>query len=140
MQPNFSELSALDAALLDKQRELVAREIAARYQAKLARTKADLVLLQRLLDDAVFKPPQTFELQSLGVVFGDVVAAETGLHWVMVTDEYGTDPTLVRGKSSLQVNTLTMISKRVERGEKIDVGDLFTRVADSVRTNPTDVR
>ena len=103
--------------MLDKQRGVVAREIAARYKANLTKTKGDLALLQKLLDDGAFEPTQTFELKSLGVVFGDVLAAAAGLHWIMVTDEYGTDPTLVRGNSSLHVNTLTMISKRVERGD-----------------------
>jgi len=140
VQAKFSELSAADAARLDKQRDLVARELAARYKANLTKTKGDLLLLQKLLDDGAFKPTQTFELQSLGVVFGDVLVADAGVHWTMVTDEYGTDPTLIRGNSSLQVNALTMISKRVERGEKVDVADLFTRAADSVRNPPADIR
>jgi hypothetical protein len=140
VKAKFSDLSAADSAMLDKQRGVVAREIATRYEANLTKTKGDLVPLQKLLDDGAFKPTQTFELQSLGVVFGDVLAADAGLHWTMVTDEYGTDPTLIRGNSSLQVNTLTMISKRVERGEKVDVSDLFARAAESVRNVPADAR
>ncbi len=130
MQPHFAELTEADTARLDKQRALVATTLKDRYAAVLTRTKLDLPLLQRLLDDGVFAKSQTFELQSLGVVFGDVLATETGLHWMMVTDEYGTDPTLVRGASSLQVNALTMISKRVERAELVDVAVLFTRAAE----------
>jgi hypothetical protein len=44
----------------------------------------------RLIDDTVFKKSQTYELQSLGIVFGDVLASELPLRWVMITDEYGT--------------------------------------------------
>jgi hypothetical protein len=39
----------------------------------------------------------------------------------MVTDEFGTDPTLRFKKTTIQVNALTMISKRVERDEKVDL-------------------
>lgn len=77
--PKVSELSATDAANLDKQRDLVARELTTRYTAKLTRTRGDLALLQKLLDDGAFKTTQTFELQSLGVVFGDVLALDAGL-------------------------------------------------------------
>jgi hypothetical protein len=140
VKAKFSDLSAADSAMLDKQRGVVAREIATRYEADLTKTKGDLALLQKLLDDGAFKPTQTFELQSLGVVFGDVLAADAGLYWIMVTDEYGTDPTLIRGNSTLHVNTLTMISKRVERGEKVDVSDLFARAIDSVRNIQADAR
>jgi hypothetical protein len=119
MQPHFAELTEADTARLDKQRSLVATTLRNRYAAVLTRTKLDLPLLLKLLDDGVFTRSQTFELQSLGVVFGDVLATETGLHWMMVTDDYGTDSTLVRGASSLQVNALTVISKRVERADSI---------------------
>ena len=47
------------------------------------------------------------------MVFGDVLASEVPLRWVMVTDEFGTDPTLRLKETTLQVNTLTMISKRL---------------------------
>jgi hypothetical protein len=43
----------------------------------------------------------------------------------MVTDEYGTDPTLRYKNSSIQINALTMISKRVERGEEVNVAALL---------------
>jgi hypothetical protein len=43
----------------------------------------------------------------------------------MVMDEFGTDPTLRFKNTTLQVNVLTMISKRVERGERVDVSDLL---------------
>ena len=43
----------------------------------------------------------------------------------MVTDEYGTDPTLRFKKTTFQINALTMISKRVERDEQVDVSGLL---------------
>jgi Domain of unknown function (DUF3806) len=73
------------------------------------------------------KKSQTFELQGLGVVFGDVLASELSLRWVMITDEYGTDPTLRFKNTSININALTMISKRIEKDERVDVFSLFQK-------------
>ncbi len=122
----FSELSESDAARLNQQRAIVAEEAKRRYETpSLTKTKADLAVLQRLLDDRVFSKVQTYELQCLGVVFGDALASELPLRWVMVTDEWGTDPTLRFKDSTIQLNALTMIAKRVEDGVALDVSDLF---------------
>ena len=88
-------------------------------------TAADLPVLQRLIDDKVFSQTQTYELQSLGVAFGDVLATELPLRWVVVTDEYGTDPTLRFKATTVQINVLTMISKRIERGENVNLRELL---------------
>ena len=127
-EPKFSELSHEDGERLDRQRELVAAAAKQRYgTAALSRTKRDLPIIQRLFDDKVFKKSQTYELQSLGVVFGDVLASELPLRWVMITDEYGTDPTLRFKNTSVNINALTMISKRVERDEPVDVFRLLQK-------------
>jgi Domain of unknown function (DUF3806) len=76
--------------------------------AALSGTQRDLPLLQRLIDDKVFKRSQTYELPSLGVVFGDVLASEFHLRWVMITDEYGADPTLRLKNTSLNINALAL--------------------------------
>ena len=120
--PKFSELSREEKDRLNQQRTLVAATAKQRYgTATLTKTKDDLPVLQRLLDDHVFKKAQTYELRSLGVVFGDVLAGELSLRWVMITDEYGTDPTLRFKNTTININAVTMISKRVERGESVDV-------------------
>ena len=131
-EPRFSELSHQDSERLDQQRAIVAAAAKQRYGvAGLSRTKRDLPILQRLIDDKVFKKSQTYELQSLGVVFGDVLASELPLRWVMITDEYGTDPTL-HFKNSVNINPLTMISKRIERDEPFDVFSLLQKNRDAL--------
>ena len=125
-EPRFTELSSEDKAQLDKQRGLVAAAAKQKYGTPpLTKTKSDLVVLQRLIDDQVFNKTQTYELQSLGVAFGDVLASEFPLRWVMVTDEYGTDPTLRYKTTTLQINALTMISKRIERNERANLLELL---------------
>jgi len=126
-EPKFSELSPEDSKRLDQQRAVVAAVAKQRYGSALSRTKRDLPLLQRLIDDNTFTKSQTYALQSLGVAFGDVLAGELPLRWVIVTDEFGTGPTLRFKDTSININALTMISKRVERGERVDVCRLLQK-------------
>jgi hypothetical protein len=132
-EPTFSELTPGASQRLDQQRAIVARAARQRYgTAALTRTEKDLPILQRLLDDKAFKKSQTYELQSLGVAFGDVLASEFPLRWVMITDEYGTDPTLRFKNTSVNINALTMISKRVEKDEPVDVSELLRKTRDAL--------
>lgn len=134
LRPKFNELSELDKVRLDRQRAIVAATAKRRYGTPgLARTVADLPVLQRLIDDDAFNKTQTYELQSLGIAFGDVLASELPLRWVMVTDEYGTDPTLRYKDSLMNINALTMISKRVERGEGVNLAQLLEITRDQIR-------
>jgi hypothetical protein len=126
--PKFSELSRENSARLEKQRAVIVAAAQHRYGTKFfTRTQSDLPVLQNLIDDRIFNRSQTYELQSLGVVFGDVLASELPLRWVMVTDEYGTDPTLRYEDTALQINALTMISKRVDKNEAVNLSE-FLRI------------
>jgi hypothetical protein len=48
--------------------------------------------------------------------------------WRMVNDQYGRDPCVKIPGSSIVIFPVTMISKRIEHGEEVDVFDLFNRV------------
>jgi hypothetical protein len=100
---------------------------------RLQRTEADLALLQSVIDAKVLAPSQTFELQCLGVAFGMIVTANVrGLNWAIVNDKYGRDPTIRYRQSTLQFNVLTMIYKRLERGEHADVRAMYIRLRDEL--------
>ena len=132
-EPRFTELSRQDSTRLEQQRAVVTAAAKQRYGAKaLTGTKSDLKVLQDLIDDRVFTKSQTYELQCLGVTFGDVLASELPLRWVMVTDEYGTDPTLRFKDTTLQINALTIISKRVERDEPVRVSELLRKTREQL--------
>lgn len=65
--------------------------------------------------------PNAFVL-SVGVAFGDCIAAKTVLEWKIVTDQYGTDMMLfapgIAGKYTDIVNApISMIAKRIESRE-----------------------
>jgi hypothetical protein len=133
LEPKFAELSREDSTRLEQQRTVVLAAARQRYGTlALTRSKTDLPVLQKLIDDRVFNKSQTYEFQCLGVAFGDVLAREFPLRWVMVTDEFGTDPTLRFKKTTIQINALTMISKRVERDEPVSVQWLLDKTREQL--------
>ncbi len=88
--------------------------------------ESDLDLLQQVLDSRQLKPEATYSLQALGLAFGNVfIENHNGYDWWMVEDEYGRDPAVRYRETSLLVFPLTMISKRVEDGELVDVRSLY---------------
>lgn len=124
-ETRFAPLSPALLTSMVKQREFVAALVAKNLAGKLTATAADFTLLQSIVDKRLLRPDQTWELQALGICYGDaLVEYVPGLKWTQVTDEYGTDPTLRFKDSSIQINALTSISKRVERGDSVDVADM----------------
>jgi hypothetical protein len=109
------------------QQVVVVGDLASRLRLpELTGTEADLEVIQAILDSGELEADQTYELQSLGVVFGRaLVSAVDGLGWAIVHDEYGSDPTLRYRNTTLCLNVLTTISKRVEEGEDVIVRQLF---------------
>jgi len=50
------------------------------------------------------------------------------MEWVMIEDEYGRDPVVRAPGSTIILYPMTMISKRVEQGKKVDVFEMFSGV------------
>lgn len=93
-----------------------------------------LGLLRALIDANVFKPTQTYELQCMGIVLGDAFVQHLGLEWRAVEDEFGRDPCVQLRGTTIVLFPLTMISKRIERGEHVDVFDLFNKAASEIES------
>ena len=106
----------------------------------LDRSLRDIDRLQKLLERGVVTGAQTYELQCLGIALGQVLARNvTGLDWAVIEDEYGRDPTIRYRDTSFQVNVLTMISKRVESGQQVDVQGMYEWVRAQLKTLGTEV-
>ena len=84
-----------------------------------------LSLLDAILRNKWIAPSETLRLQCLGVTFGDALTQKLGMTWVAVEDQYGRDPALILHGTSILMFPLTSISKRIERGEEVDVYGLF---------------
>ena len=128
-------LTPKDKEHLAKQRAVLEKYLADEQSKQNYKTAAGkLGLLRALIEKRMFKPTQTYELQSMGVVLGDAFVQELKMEWVVVEDSKGRDPAVRVPKTSIIIYPLTMISKRIERGEKVDVFDLFNGVADQIET------
>jgi hypothetical protein len=96
-----------------------------------------LLLLQGIIDGNFYQKNQTMELQSLGVTFGDLLVQNLDLEWVEVEDEYGIDPALRHKDTVTHKNILlfplTMISKRIENDEVVNVEQLFHLIDNMVQ-------
>jgi len=97
-----------------------------------------LRLLQTILDAGWIDASEAVKLQCLGITLGDALVQELGLEWIMVEDEYGRDPAIRKPGTTVMAFPLTMISKRIERGEAVVVRDLYDGVADHVRRMASD--
>ncbi|MFA6271069.1 MAG: DUF3806 domain-containing protein [Candidatus Paceibacterota bacterium] len=124
--PVFRPLPQQEIERLEKQRAFVVQLAAKHFpDDRLSDSKQTIAILQKIVDSAIIGKEMTWELQSLGVVFGDaLIGAIPGLAWMEVTDSYGTDPALIYKDTTLQLNPLTMISKRIEDAREVDLLDL----------------
>ena len=95
---------------------------------KYATIEGKLRVVSAILESGWVEPSETQKLQSLGIAFGDAIAQELQLDWVTINDEYGRAPALNWPGTSINCFALTMIAKRVESGEHIDVQQLFDTV------------
>ena len=82
-------------------------------------------LVQTILDQGWIASTEIWKLQSLGVTLGDAFAQKLGLDWMILIDEYGRAPTLKDKVFDLNINPLTMISRRIEEAALVDVQELF---------------
>ena len=86
----------------------------------------------RIMLTGQVKKDQTYELQALGIAFGDLLAEQLGLEWVSVEDELGRTRALQYGDSENFVFPVTMISKRVEADVRFTVAELYEKTRSTV--------
>jgi hypothetical protein len=132
MKQKIEAFAPEDAPRVEKQRAWVRDhyDAAARHQYETVEGK--LRLLDTIIRSQWIEPGETWKLQSLGITFGDALAQQLGLAWVTVEDEHGRDPALHDEGTSIVMFPLTMISKRIERGEAVDVLALFKAACQDV--------
>ncbi len=125
----ISALTDGELKRLEEQRAVVTRYLDDDGLKKYETAPGKLGTLRAIMNAEVFSPEQTYELQSMGVVLGDVFVQDMGFHWIVIEDEHGRDPAIKFQSTSVILFPLTMISKRIERGETVDVFDLYNGVA-----------
>ena len=123
-----SELTNVDKEFIAQQRtllqDLAARNLGRQFQGQRDR---DLDLLQAMLDKRLVRPEQTRELQAMGVIMGDLLAAELGMHWVIYEDRVGRSRALRYKESDDFLFPMTMISRRREAGNQTEVSEIYLK-------------
>ena len=92
----------------------------------------NLKIVQRILDGGFISKEDVMDQQSLGVVLGDVMAQNLHLTWIVVDDKIGRSRALRWRDTQPIFFPVTMISKRVSAGEKVNTEALFKTVSDEV--------
>ena len=92
----------------------------------------DLDLLQALLDKQLVRPDQVRELQAMGVIMGDLLAAELGMRWVLYEDNVGRSRALRYQKSDILLFPITMIARRREAGNKTSVVEIYQKASNII--------
>jgi len=131
--PTVEELSVGQKYVLDAQRREIKDLIATKLGVmELKGDKRDLDTIQKMVDRNVLRDDQVKQWQSLGVIFGDVLAKEMDLHWVSYTDKQGTSKALQWRDSMNFVFPVTVFSKRVAFGVDIDIHEIYDKIRKDV--------
>lgn len=95
-------------------------------------SSAKLSVLEAILKTGLLTSKHTFQLQGMGIILGEILAEDANMNWMMLEDEYGTSPCLTVPGTSITLFPQTMISKRVENGELVDVFEMANALIDKV--------
>jgi hypothetical protein len=128
------DLTMGQRAIMAKQRraakDLIVRQLGI---VNIQGTKQDLRALQQLVDREVLDKSQVEEWQTIGVLFGDILAKEFKLNWVSYEDELGENKALRYRKSENYVFPVTLFSKRVRFDEEIDMLEVYAKLEGQIK-------
>ncbi len=127
------ELSEDETNRLSSQREFVVSHYDVGHEHRYESVEGKLHLIDVIIKNNWIEKHETYKLQCLGISFGDALAQELKMKWVTIEDEYGSDPALILEGTSIKLFPLTMISKRVERGDLVEVIELFGMTCSNIR-------
>lgn len=89
-------------------------------------------LLDTIIKSNWIEKHETAKLQSLGITLGDIIVQDMNFIWVEIEEDGETDPALNFPDTTLILFPMTMISKRIERGEPFDVYEFYKTLKEDV--------
>jgi Domain of unknown function (DUF3806) len=129
----ISDLSPIDLQYMQQQRkslqELASLKLGRRF---IGERKRDLSILQALLDNNLVKGEQTQELQAMGVILGDHLAENLGMHWIVYEDKLGRSRALRYKETGHFLFPITMISRRRAVGNTDSVEAIYQKAYDTI--------
>ena len=133
--PVIGELSVVDTQFMASQRasidDVVRRNFGSGFNGN---KEHDIALLQRSLDAKLVTPTQTLELQAMGIILGDLLAEDLGMHWVVYQDKLGRSKALRYRETQEYLFPVTMISRRREVDNREPVADIYQRAYDIINS------
>lgn len=132
-QKRIIEVTPTDVTLLERQRGIIGRLVRENFgHVNLEGSTAELYYLQKIIDKQLVHKNEIYDLQALGVVFGDVMVKNLNLSWVVVEDRYGRSRALRFEDSDELFFPITMISRRAKMDKSVNVRALYRQVEESV--------
>jgi hypothetical protein len=129
----IGELSYLDLQYMAQQRETLSELVERNFGRQFNGSRDnDLELLQLLLDRRLVRPDQTRELQAMGAIMGDLLAAELDMHWVVYEDSVGRSRALRYRETDNYLFPMTMISRRREADNRTPVKEIYQKAYDII--------
>ena len=95
---------------------------------RINQSTADLETIQQLVDRRMIGKGVVKQWQALGVIFGDILVRELGLHWISYKDEFGTSKALGWRETKNFVFPVTMFSRRVQFKQTIDAAAMYEKI------------
>lgn len=111
-------------------RELLIRQLGI---VRISGTREDLSHLQQLVDRKILRKSQREEWQTIGILFGDILAKEFRLDWVSYKDELGANKALRYRKTDNFIFPVTLFSKRVKFDEDIDMVEIYASLETEIK-------
>jgi hypothetical protein len=121
MTSEWPELQSEEREWIEAARDWVKGHFAESADEKYSTIEGKLRVISTILRQGWVESSEKWKLQSLGIAFGDALSQRLMLEWVTVDDEHGRCPALNWPGTSVLCYPLTMISKRVEDEEEVDV-------------------
>lgn len=140
--PEFTSLSPAAAEELTCARHFVSRIVQDVVGGPpLEQSTRDLSPLQRLVSSEGMQEANAEAWFAVGIAFGDVLRSMTGtLEWCLVTDQTGTFAALKPRDKSIYISAPTLLWKRFQRGEVIDLSHLARRLLSYVEEQRSSAR
>lgn len=120
-----SEMNWADKNDLARKEQAVEQLGQRHFGQSLRNNKSDLQLLQRIANEQLIRQNDVEKLQALGAVLGNVLRDELGLEWKVYEDARGRSRALCVSNTEHCLFPLTMLSRRLEVGLKVDVDRIY---------------
>ena len=132
----ISPLTAADEYFIENQQQRV-NNLSKRFIGSDIRgNKTDIETLQRVIDSKLVQSDNPLMLQAMGAVLGHLLSKDLHLDWKVYKDDFGRSRALCKGHSQECLFPMTMISRKIEAGTKVDVKEIYIRASQYFSDNP----